>query len=335
MVMAPNPHDDLATSVRMHASAGEWERVRASLEARTAEAASHPELALLLGESYMRLGRFRDARAWLADVLARVTLSGDRAVLRHMVNLHGAALFELGELEAAEGSFEYALGLGRDDEDDLLVARATNNLAMIANVRGSPERALALYQIAVPSYQRLGNVTGLAESYHNMAISYRDAGQSDRAEEYERRAIDYALEARNTRLAAIARLGRAELLLLKGDTLVAGGSARLAAKEFASLPDPIREADALRVTGLAALREGKLPIAARAIERAVQLARQHGGTLAEAEALRARAELARTSGDIAAARTDARAALALYEHLQAVADRDAIVRWLDDLDAMG
>lgn len=332
MVMAPRPHDSLVVAVREHANAGEWERVRAALEAHAVEAASRPELALLLGESQMRLGRFRDARVWLTGVLARVTLSGDHATLRRMMNLYGAALFELGELDAAAAAFESALTLGRHDEDDLLVARATNNLAMIANVRGNPERAIALYQIAVASYQRLGNATGLAESYHNLAISYRDAGQSDRAEEYERRAIDYAGQVHNTRLAAIARLGRAELLLRSGDALLAGGNARLAAREFARLSDPIREADALRVSGLAALAEGNLAVAARAIEQAVGLARRHGGTLAEAEALRARAELSRAAGDHAAARADARGALALYEALQALPDRDAVSRWIDELD---
>ena len=140
--------------------------------------------------------------------------SGNWVARRRAVNLWGAALFELGELEAAELAFRRALELGEQERDALLVARAMNNLGQIANVRGRRVDALTLYQLAVPAYGDWGNVRGLAETYHNMAISYRDLNLLDRADECEQRAIEFAREVPIARISRArahrARRGRAQ-----------------------------------------------------------------------------------------------------------------------------
>jgi hypothetical protein len=264
------------------------------------------------------------------EVIPAIARHGDRAALRRAVNLLGAAQFDLGELGEAEPSFERALELGREDGDDLLVARATNNLGMIANIRGQHDRALSLYALAVTAYQRLGHTMGLAESYHNMAITFRDMKLLERADECERRAIEFAREAGNARLFALARLGRAEISLRNGDAPLAGAAARRAAADFAAIPDPIQQADALRLVGAAGLAQGNIAVARGALEAALVLARAHGDALHEAETLQVRAELGMVTGDIVGARDDARIAMGIFERLDAVHERDALARWIEE-----
>jgi tetratricopeptide (TPR) repeat protein len=320
----------LQESARALRARGAWSELALLLDDHLSEVRCQPELATLRGESYLRAGSPRESRAWFADAIPVIERRGDRSALRRAINMIGVAEFQLGELEAAGPLFERAMELGQQDGDDLLVARATNNLGAIANIRAQRDRALGLYSIAAAAYQRLGDPMGLAECYHNMAISFRDTGDLERADDHELRAIEFAREADNPRLIAQARLGRAEIGLRKGDAAFAEAAAMRAASDFAELPEPIQEADALRLVGVAALAQGKLAIAGQMLDSALVLARQTGGALNEAEILQARAALYARRGDRVSMRRDALAAMAIFERLQAHHDRQMLADWLRD-----
>ena len=314
MIAAPL-HDEPHRTARERAAAGAWAEVRELLYRDAAAARAHAELTVLQGEALLRTGHTREARAWLGEGLPRLDRAGDRAALRRGLNLAGAAAFELGELADAEALFGRALELARSDGDDLLSAQAMNNLGAIANMRGQRDAALALYQLAIPAYQRLGHPLGLAQSWHNTAITYRHLRQLERADECERRAMEFARDASSAGLTAMAQVGRAELYLERGDAPMAAAQARRAAREFAALPDPVREADALRLLGVASLAMDDLPGAREAVDRAVALAEAHGSALIAAESLKARAEVARRAGRLEDARRDARAAAEIFARL--------------------
>ncbi len=331
--MMSNPSSDsLLQTVRTRAAAGAWGDVRQLVQGREAEAAREPELAVTFGEALMRLGAPREARDWLSGVLPSLARRGAREALRRAANLRGAAHFELGELDLAEEMFSRAMELGRADGDDLLVARATNNLGAIANLRGKRDAALGMYQLAIPAYQQLGHPLGLAECYHNMAITWKERRDVQQADECERRAIEYAREADNARLVAMARTGRAELCLLLGDAALAAAGAKHAAEAFAALGDHVGEANALRLEGSAAFRMGQADDAAVALERAVALARKHGNALIEAESLRARGDMARAQGRLLDAVRDGRDALAIYQRLGAGDDVQQMTFWVGEVE---
>lgn len=326
-MLAPDADPALA-SARAAAQGGEWSRVRELLD-------GHPvtrlesEAALLLAEASLRLGLPERARAWLGDAIPLFESRGDRAALRRGVNMLGAACWELGELDDAESAWDRAILLAQADGDTLLLARATNNLGALANLRGRRENALGMYHLAIPAYQQLGHAVGIAECYHNMAITYRDVRDFAQADEYEQRAIEFAHGAGSARLVALARLGRAEITFRRGDTQLAGASARRVAEDFARLTDPIRQGDARRLSGLAYLADGRHDAAREEIVQALELAREHQGALVEAESLRALAELESTIGDAAAARVAAQSAIAIWERLGSVDEVTAMQEWLD------
>jgi tetratricopeptide (TPR) repeat protein len=308
--------DDVRLSARAHAARGEWSAVRSLLSGATL-AGYEPELILLGAEAELRLGAPRTAAERLRGSFAVIARSGDAASLRRACNLLGAAAFELGDLTESHAAFSRALELANADGDHLLVARATNNLGAIANLRGDRNAALAHFQLAIPAYQQLGHAVGLAESCHNIAIAYRDERRLEEADEYERRAIEYARESGSRVVGAMARAGRAELSLLRGDARMAEIGALMAAAEYRRLSDPIGESDALRLAGEARTAFGAFKRALAALNDAVSLATAHDAALIRAEALRARAEAHLGHGDRIEALADARAAREAFEQLGA------------------
>ena len=58
-----------------------------------------------------------------------------------------------------------------------MAARASNNLASLAQLGERPEVALSLYRSALISYQRLGDRRGMAETHHNLGLVFRQLGR--------------------------------------------------------------------------------------------------------------------------------------------------------------
>jgi tetratricopeptide (TPR) repeat protein len=309
------------------AAAGDWVRVRA-LGSEPEDGKPAARLALLLAEAELRVGDPAVARGHLLAAIVSLEQGGDPAGRRLALNLLGAAQFELGALDEAEQAFTSARDLATAAGDHLMFARTTNNLGTIANLRGQHQVALSLYRLAIPAFQRSGNAAGLAEVHHNIAITFRDLERLDEAEDAELQAFEFAGQAGARRLRAMALVGRAELLLRRGDVPVAEAWARTAATDYASLPDPVGEADALRVVATARLELGVPGTAREPVHRAVELARRHGSALVEAEALEVRARYHDAVGQPDQARADASEAMQLYRRVGDDRAVNALQRWL-------
>lgn len=288
------------------------------------------ERATREAESLLSAGRPYDARAWLEDALANVDPRRDRGTLRRATLLLGAAEFALGDLDDAGQTIGRALELEPQEGDQAVVAGATYYLGAIARVQGRLDDALASFQLAGAAYQRLGDPQGLSLTFHHMAATFRDLDELAQAEQYERWAAEYADEGNNAHLQAEARLGHAELDLRRGDATNAEAAARGVASTFERLGDPIAQADALRVVGVACIALGRLDAAREALDGALALARRFGSALGEAETLRAAAELADARGDHAEMRRLAQAAFALFSHMGAMEEARRLVVWVTE-----
>lgn len=328
--MLPLP-SSLLTSARQRAAAGAWRDVASMLSPHVGEHAGLTEETVLLAEAILYLGEERRALALLHAIVPDAAPGTDRGLYRKAVNMMGVASFALGHLEDANAALHVALDLATEDDDQLLLAQATNNLGAIANLQGDRERALGHYRLAVPTFQRLGQQRGLAASFHNMAITFRDQGQLDEADEHELRAIEYATDGDVPRLAAMGRVGRAEIALRRGDARLAEATARIATEEFARLGDLLNEGDAWRLTGASCAAQQRHDEAFAAFDRALAIAGEHGHALTEAETLRDRMEVRVRTGARDLARDDAAAALAIFVTLGAQAECDALRERMDAL----
>ncbi len=300
--------DAVLLQARARALAGAWPDVAAMLGDQLVPVAARPERVTLYAEALMRTGEPRRACACLAEALPVLSHSAHRSAHRTALNLLGAANFAVGALDDAQASWDRALELAQQSGDTLLVGRAMNNLGAVASLRGDWHRALYLYQLAVPIYQRLGDMHRLAETFHNLAIVYRDFGESRAADEYEMRAIEFAQQAGAEQLVVMARVGRAELALRRGDHELAAVSALAAGRASAANGDRGTQADAWRCAGEAYTALGRNDEARRLLDDAADLAEGAGQALMQAEALLASARLAERMRDRARAGADAKRA---------------------------
>ena len=316
--------DSLLTAARERAAAGAWRDVASLLSPHVAAEGGLTEEAVLYCEAILYLGEERRAVALLRGLMPERVVDADRRLYRRAINMVGVASFAIGELEQANAALHEALDLATEDDDPLLLAQATNNLGAIANLQGRHEDALWHYRLAIPTLQRIGQRSRLANVYHNIGITLRDIGELDEADEHERRAMEYASESGVLRLAAMGRAGRAEIALRRGDVAFAESTARLATEELATLGDPLNEADAHRVVGTACAAQHRNDEALAAFARALEIAREHGYALNEAETLRDRVDVLLRTGARDRAREDARLAVALFEKLGAGTEVEAL-----------
>ncbi|MFQ5689535.1 MAG: tetratricopeptide repeat protein [Gemmatimonadota bacterium] len=276
---------------------GQWGEVYALLSSLDREAllGQGPQ-AYRYGEALYHTGRMEELASFAADLEEAARAESDILGLMKAINLGGIAAFELGRTRAAERRFESLMELAESESDREMMARAATNIGAVANLRGDPEKALQHYHLAAPLYEKLRHVRGLAQIHHNLGISYRDMDRlEDSVTSYLRAAmlaagIDYQP------LVAMATIGRAEAELRSGDASLCAVLVERGLEEARQVGDPISEAEALRVRGLA--RAAVHPAKARAdLEEAVRLAQQTGNSLLEAEGKRDLGRLLLGEGD--------------------------------------
>ncbi len=318
-------HSDL-TAWRQLAADGQWADLDAAFQALHEGDSLVPEALVLRGECLLRLGRDRDAASWATRAISAITARRDRTATRALWNQLGVALFFGGDLDRAEAAFERTLALARQDGDELLVARACNNVGMIANIRGKRDVAVGHYQLAIPAYQRIGHTRGLAETYHNLALASRESNQLDAAEAYERHAIEFAGLAGNEQLRVMGAIGLAETALLRGDAPLAERLALRAAMLSAERNDRASEADGFRVSAAACRTQGKYNDAAQMLVLAGEAAHESGVALIEGEVAWERAQLEQVTGN-EGWRAQARNALETFDRIGS-AQADAVRRAL-------
>lgn len=296
-----------------------------------AELRAEPELGFLCADACLRTGRPEQALERGAGIEPALRRRGERALLLNLLNVVGAALFQLGRTAAAHERFGELLELASEWGNEEFAARASNNLGVLANVRGEREAALAHYQRALASYQRLGYVRGLAQTHHNLGISYRDLGHAQEADAHYQRAIELAAGAQSEDVIAQAESERALLRASAGDGKLAEALARRALRRFERLGDPLGSADALRVLAAAARARREPALAATHLQHALAIARAHSDPLLLAEVQRDRGLLLRDQDDAAAARAALGEARDAFAALGAAADEQALQRLLDSL----
>ncbi len=292
---------------------------------------AEPELAFRFADASLRLGDAPRALAVAQAVEPEVARGGDRRLRLEIVNHLGVALFESGRADDAGARWEELLELADAWDDEEFAARACNNLGVVANVRGRRDLALTYYERALASYQRLGYTRGLAQTQHNLGISYRDLGFADEADAHFLRAIEMAEAAGSEDVVALAETERAMLRARAGDGALAATMGRRARERFRRIGDPTGEAQAIRVLAAAARGTGEEDSAGALLDEALGIARAHADALLHAEVERDRGELFRDRGDGASAVASFREAAERFRGIGAVAESDEVERMASEL----
>jgi tetratricopeptide (TPR) repeat protein len=247
-----------------------------------------PRLAYHAAEALYHTGRM-DELAEYADAYERAARdAADLAGTMKALNLGGIAAFELGRTKDAEARFDLLMELAEAEYDREMLARAANNLGALSNLKGRWHEAIAYYNLAIPLYQKLGWTRGVAQSLHNLGMSYRDLDRLEDSVDAYKQSVVLAYEIDYQPLVAMAMTGRAETELRRGDGELARELAARGLRLARDVGDPISEAEALRVCGLVRAASAEhAPDGARSdFREALRLARETGNTLLEAEVQR-------------------------------------------------
>ena len=282
----------------------------AALEGRTA-------FALLAAEAHGRQGDHLEARRWSELALVAARARGERPTELRALNYRGAIALRHGDVDEAEQRFGEALDLARAVGDHAAQARCLNNLGIIATLKGDPEAALASYQLSLAAYQQAGLVRGMAETHHNIGISWRERADYPRALEAAEQAVRLATVARDDSLLGLAFTGRAEIHLLMGDEDLARVELERAAEVYGRVNFAAGLPEVWRLQAAVARTRGDLPETLRLLRQAAELATTQGSAESLAAIERDLGAALQLAGDRASADAARRRALALYQRLGA------------------
>jgi tetratricopeptide (TPR) repeat protein len=311
----PSPVVDKA---RQLAATGHHAGVVAYLGARAgSELEDSPDLALLYGTAQARLGRHAEGLRWLDRALDQARKRDEQAVARSALNARGAVALVSGRIDEAADSFTQALMAASGAGDHATTGRCSNNLGIISNLRGRHAEAIGSWEVAVAAFERAGLRQGVAECHHNLGISYREQGALDRSLAEADRAVAEAEAAGELTLSAQARRGRVETRVLRGELDLARRELDRVREIRSRLPNPVDEAEDLRVVASVLAAEGQMAAAEGTLRDVIGRAETHRLPQLLAEATRDLAMVLLRTGRNAEAHEAARTAKTTFAQLGA------------------
>lgn len=317
--------DTLRSTVESLAGAGDWNGLYELLRDETyGDLLTDGDTAYGFAEALYHTGRMGELSAYATAYEEAARGASDLDGIMRALNLAGIAAFELGDTVGARARFDSLMELAEASHDEEMLGRAANNLGAIANLKGRHHEALAYYHLAIPLYQRLGQPRGIAQTYHNLGLTFHDMGRFDDSVLSYLRATVVAEEIGYGPQVAMSTVGRAESEFRRGDAPLARRLAERGLELARSVHDPISEAEALRVRGIVRGAGGEDAAAIEDLELARHLARETGNTRLEAEIERDTGDLYVSAGRESEARASFETAVGLFESLGAAAAAGAV-----------
>src|SRR5258708_9608878 len=255
----------VVAKARALAAAGHHAAVVEHLGTRESELADAPTLALLYGIGQARRGRHDQGIQWIDGALVRARELGESAVERHALNARGAFALVNGHLTEAADFCTQALMAASRDGDHATTGRASNNLGIISHLRGRHAEAIASWEIAAAAFHRTGQQIGVAECHNNLANAYREQGALDKALAVADQAVATAEVGGDEALFAVTLRGRAEIRVVRSEPELARRELDRVREIRSRLPDPVGEAEDLRVTALVLAAEGQVARAEKSL----------------------------------------------------------------------
>jgi len=245
-----------------------------------------PTLALLYGIAQARLGRHEQGLQWIDRSLASARQRGEHGVERHALNARGAIALVSGRLTEAADFCTQALMAASRDGDHATTGRASNNLGIISHLRGRHAEAISSWEIAAAAFHRAGVQAGVADCHHNLANAYREQAALDKALATADQAVAAAEATRDETLYAMTLRGRAEIRAVRSEPELARRDLDRIRVIRSQMPDPVAEAEDLRIQALVLAAENQLPRAEKVLREAIGRAELHERLLLQGEATR-------------------------------------------------
>ena len=255
-----------------------------------------PEGRLLAATAATRLGEVELGRTDATTALEEFRERADRDGRMRCLNLLGAIAFEQGDIVEARRRFGEVLFLAQELQDPLVLARASNNLASVAHLQGETDEAVNLYRTALVAYTRLGDRRGAAETYHNLAMNFRQLELWSDATDATSQAVRHAELCDDPWLLSLVLTGKAELHLDMEDPALARSVLERAEALAREAGDEIGIGEVHRIRGLVSLAEGQAERALDEAQQGMTIAKKSGSALLEGECAAVAARACRDLG---------------------------------------
>lgn len=278
-----------------------------------------------------RRGARAHARALAMRSLTIGVGIGDDRLQAEGLNSLAAFDLEEGDLVSAAAGFQRALDVV--GESWQVRGRIEQNRGVLANIHGDLAAAGECYRSALEAFRAAGDQPGSAIALHNIGMLDADQRHWEAAEQHFRESRVLATITGDLHLVGLCQLNVCEVHLARQQFEDARRSAEAALQVFDRLGETANVAGAYRVLGII-YRETGIPTLSEARLRAsIDLARQAGSVLMEADATREVAELYRGLARNVEALEHLNAARTLYERLDARTELHEVVRRGEELEA--
>ena len=243
---------------------------------------------------------------------------GDSLLVAEALNTLGVLDLQTGRLEDADRTFRSALAQGGVSRE--LLARAEQNLGILANIRGEHREATAHYQQSLDAYRACGDEHGCAIAYHNLGMVSADQGRLDEADRHFAESLGIAERIGEVELQGLCLVNHADVHVERQQFEDARRKAEAALVLFDQLGAKGSKSVAYRVIGVVYRETGKAALAESRLRSSIELATTAGSVLWEAESTRELAILYQGMGRNQEALTLLNRSYRLFQRLDARVD---------------
>jgi diguanylate cyclase (GGDEF)-like protein/putative nucleotidyltransferase with HDIG domain len=283
-------------------SEGRFDHARALFESalyrlrRSQDGALAASLLRWIGETFDGEKDLDAAFDCLHASIAVASLVGDGAELGQTINSLASIHHELGDLERSEALFLDARSHAVTAGDTRLAAATAQRLALIAQLRGDPEKTLRYFRTSLAEFRTLGAAEDVLKTLNDIGKLCVDAERWEEASRAFEEAVQIAEAIGETSLRVMLEVNRAELEILRGDFKAARAAAETARSFSATASDRPATGEIERIFGTIAREAGELSAAEEHLDRAQKIAAARNDLLLVAETAREHAELCRKQG---------------------------------------
>lgn len=271
-----------------------------------------------LGVLYRRQHELPKAEEMCRRSHAVAVAINDPVLAAEALNARALVHLERGDWARARELLAEALAAGASSAE--LRGKIEQNFGVMANIQGDLRAALRHYQASLEAYRLSSNEPGCATAFHNLGMVSSDQGQWHQADGYFQASLEIADAAGDVYLRGLNLLNRTEVYLAQQRFEEARRSVEEALKIFDQLGSRDNKAGAYKYLGVLYRETGNTALAESRFKAAVDLARQAGAALEEAEASREMALLYQGLGRSQDALTLLNASHRLFRRLDARVD---------------
>lgn len=250
------------------------------------------------GSALSRQGCLQEAEHLAQQCIALAESNGLAGVSARAIALLGSIHFFRSDYAEAAELYARAQEIARILGDDLLVGSATQNLGIIANIRGHFRQARALYLESIGSSIRAENRGGAMQTYLNLGKACVCLEDWLEAEVYFERGIEIAEQIGDIPMRTRLYANLSIPLIRTGEFPRAAAALSTAAQLATRILDTDTLSHIARLRGMIARLQGRLAAAQAHLKEALRFATGPGSELARGEALEEKGRLCQAEGDL-------------------------------------